>query len=733
MKRFSTLLVSICAFLIVFAHDVEIDGIYYNLYGNRAAVTSNSSASTRSHSYYGDIVIPEYITNEGNTYRVSRIEPFAFSSDSNIHSIHLPNTIDTLMYAAFRSTTVDSLTIPSSVKYIGNNCFIEHTKRISENSFRSCSWRKLIFNCDSVVFDEYLFDNSGIGNWGIDTCEIIWNVKSATVLGSDLFPYGGNIYKFTIGDKVESIPEYLTCSLGGTDLKITNLYVGKNVKKIGYEAFYAGRYADTIVWNVEALGEDHQDGYQLTLGENTKLFFGEDVKEIPVKFLLNSNTNLLHIEIPNNVVVIGNSAFKGCSNLTSVNLGKNISIIGRTAFQDCSGLTSIVIPESVTSIEASAFYGCSSLNSTYYTGTITQWCNIDFGDTSANPISCSKKLNINHQFVTELIIPDGVANIKNYAFANCSSLISVTIPESVTNVGEETFKGCTSIASVSWNAKNCADFTSAPFYTTPSQVSSFIFGHSVQHIPAYLCDGMNQLTDIIIPRSVESIGQGAFLGCSSLTSTHYTGTITQWCNINFDGYSTNPGGKLYINDELVTELIIPNDVTAIMNNTFYNCSSLSSITIPNSVKSIGDYAFYRCDALTSVTIPNSITSIGHGAFSDCSSLESLTIGNSVNSIDYYAFNECDNLIQITCLPETPPTVGENVFSNYNAYLYVPCDSKQKYDLHATWGSFKYIECIEETALEDVKMPDESDIKILCGGQLLILRDDKTYTVMGQEL
>jgi hypothetical protein len=53
--------------------------------------------------------------------------------------------------------------------------------------------------------------------------------------------------------------------------------------------------------------------------------------------------------------------------------------------------------------------------------------------------------------------------------------------------------------------------------------------------------------------------------------------------------------------------------------------------------------------------------------------------------------------------------------------------------HATWGSFKYIECIEETALEDVKMPDESDIKILCGGQLLILRDDKTYTVMGQKL
>jgi len=114
-----------------------------------------------------------------------------------------------------------------------------------------------------------------------------------------------------------------------------------------------------------------------------------------------------------------------------------------------------------------------------------------------------------------------------------------------------------------------------------------------------------------IPNSVTSIGEGAFVGCSSLTS-----------------------------------VTIPNSVTSIGYAAFYGCSSLTSVTIPSSVTSIGDFAFYRCSSLTSVTIPNNVTSIGEEAFSWCSSLTSVTIGNSVTSIGDNAFYNCSSLTSI---------------------------------------------------------------------------------------
>jgi len=169
---------------------------------------------------------------------------------------------------------------------------------------------------------------------------------------------------------------------------------------------------------------------------------------------------------------------------------------------------------------------------------------------------------------------------------------------------------------------------------------------------------------------VTSIGVQAFDSCSSLTSVYYTGDIASWCAIDFYNSTSvfynstsNPlcnGAELYIGGTLVTELIIPDSVTRIYDNAFYNCESLTSVVIPDSVTSIGDWAFRSCSSLTSVVIGNSVTSIGGKAFEGCSSLTSVVIPDSVTSISWNAFYGCSSLTSVE-IGDSVTSIGDEAF------------------------------------------------------------------------
>ena len=150
---------------------------------------------------------------------------------------------------------------------------------------------------------------------------------------------------------------------------------------------------------------------------------------------------LTSIEIPNSVTSIGNEAFWGCRGLTSVTIPNSVTSIGGRAFQGCSGLTSIEIPNSVTSIGNYAFYGCSGLKEVHIND-LSAWCNISFGGSDANPLNYAENLYFNDELVTDLVIPNSVTSIGNYAFYECKGLTSVTIPNSVTSIGEYAFYDC---------------------------------------------------------------------------------------------------------------------------------------------------------------------------------------------------------------------------------------------------------------------------------------------------
>ena len=450
-------------------------------------------------------------------------------------------------------------------------------------------------------------------------------------------------------------------------------------------------------------------------------------------------------------------------------------------------MTSVTIPNSVTSIGSGVFYDCSGLTSVNISD-LEAWCKINFGDYSANPLYYAKKLYLNGELLIELVIPDSIKEIKNYAFWGCSSLTSIIIPNSVTSIGESAFYGCSGLTSVT--IPNSVTSIGGRAFSGCSGLTSVTIPNSVTSIGESAFYGCSGLTSVTIPTSVTSIGYSAFYRCTGLTSVIFnaencktmgsesspvfenctklssvaigenvknipsyafsgcTGLtsvnildLEAWCKINFAEVNSNPlffAKNLYLNGELLTELVIPDSIKEIKNHAFSGCSSLTNVIIPNSVTSIGSSAFRDCSGLTSLTIPNSVTSIGSGVFSgrialrelriedgettlslginsyessgigdglfyDCpletlylgrklfystgegygyspfynnSSLKTVTVGNNVTSIEDYAFTNCSGLTSVT-IPNSVTSIGGHAFEGCSGLTKVIIGSSVK--------------------------------------------------------
>ncbi|MBR2882598.1 MAG: leucine-rich repeat domain-containing protein, partial [Prevotella sp.] len=304
---------------------------------------------------------------------------------------------------------------------------------------------------------------------------------------------------------------------------------------------------------------------------------------------------------------------------------------------------------------------------------------------------------------TGITLKDGTTIISEYAFYNCTNLTSIIIPNSVASIGEYAFSG-SGLTSI--NIPNSiVSINNNTFYGCNSLLS-VIIPDGVKYIGEYAFDSCANLESISIPSSVEVIDGNAFMGCAKLASL-YISDITAWLKIDFKGLYSHPTRdcaiysltSLYLNDELVTELTIPNEITSIPNFALCGISSLASVVIPNTVSKIGSDAF-SMSGLTSITIPNSITSIESYTFDCCSKLVSVTIPNSVKNIGLSAFYGCTSLESISIYANTPPTVESSFTSeNYNIDILVPASAVETYRSTQPWSNFTSIKALPLEILE----------------------------------
>ena len=176
-------------------------------------------------------------------------------------------------------------------------------------------------------------------------------------------------------------------------------------------------------------------------------------------------------------------------------------------------------------------------------------------------------------------------------------------------------------------------------------------GYSVKEGTRIICNNAFagcSLSNIAIPDSVTAIGDSAFSDCSSLSNIVIPDSVTAIGDGAFWGCSSLPN------------IVIPNSVTAIGKCAFSDCSSLSKIVIPDSVTDIGEGAFFYCSSLPNIVIPNSVTSIGDSAFEYCSSLSKIVIPDSVTAIGDSAFFYCSSLPNIV-IPNSVTSIGDSAF------------------------------------------------------------------------
>jgi hypothetical protein len=665
------------------------------------------------------------ISNEGS------IGDYAFFGCSLTESCSLGSEVTSILNHTFDGTSLQEITIPSSVNEIGRGAFgncsqIKHisleygVEQIADSAF---------FRCNSL--EEIVIPNSTktLSNYTFANCS---SMQSAI-----------------IGDNVESIGNstFLSCS------SLQNVVIGSKVGSIGESAFSGCNSLPEIVIPISVM--DIGNSVFDNCNQLTKVIINHRENALALGCKKSaSNSNPLFADCPLDSVYIGGhityattsqynySPFYSNESLRVVTLAENVQEVTPYDFSGCINLQGITVPSTVTSIGGYAFSGCTSMKYVH-TGTSTK----TIGEYAFN--NCTQLKDID--------IQNGNKTIGAYAFRNCASVDSITIPKSVETINRGAFDGCSGITNVtiadrSMTLNLYASFSSCPLdsvyiggdltynnspFRDNTTLRAVTMVEKETEITDYEFSGCTNLREFIIPNTVTMLGQYAFSGCSLLEKVHIGSgvkkvnqyafnnctsldtiliprTVTsiedyafKGCNamktVVIDDRSTvlnlgSNGSNPLFYDCPLDSVYIGGDIVYPTVNTsgyspFYRNTSLRSVHITDQETEISPNEFYGCTNLSRVAIGDGVTTIGNWAFSGCFNLDYFAFGTQVETIGSEAFSDCTGVTQIISRAPVPPACGSQALDDINKWdceLTVPETSILAYQAANQWKEFFFI-------------------------------------------
>ncbi|MDE5565725.1 MAG: leucine-rich repeat protein, partial [Anaeroplasmataceae bacterium] len=654
---------------------------FANCYELTKVTLPDSIKFIRENAFYNDSKLTTI-----NMEDVQAICSYAFTNCTSLNNIDLSKTYSIAIqafYGCSSLTEVDLSALRNSGKEVFANCtnlksvkFSNDTK-LSEGMFKNSGLEIVDFgvkripaecfaqcaNLTSVVAKNDLID---LGYHAFADCP---NLKSIDLQGAlrylydEVFLNCTNLENvslpnssFTVGNRV-----FANCTkLTSLEFKEDTLWlsVGKGI------------LVDSSVSSFDTSLSNHyssNDGVLLDLSQEAIL-------------LVAPMAALGDYVIPASIKRVGDGAFSWMDSLTKLTIESSDLILGDYAFANCEALTEVVLPESGIVISNEAFLGCTSLNQVENLDQVTSFGKSSFSNTSLTNIIIADEAEIlDHAFagigtltnislgknvslstgafqncgrlVEVNIALDGSLTIGDEAFANDNQLTTINLSQASGKIGARAFYG-TKLTSVDLSA---IDEVGAMAFADCNMLSSVLLT-KVQKIGAYAFASVIEdsdgtiLSQVSLPDSLVSLGEGAFKGCKTLVSIHLPDALEL---IESNTFADCKALKTVENAA---------NILSVGTNAFSNCNALDSIDLSN-VEFIGDYAFLNCTSLKEVDFA-SLEKVGFGSFAS-SGIQSINSALKLKRIEGYAF-QSTGLTSVS-LPLLE-VVKEGAFSNCNSLV-----------------------------------------------------------------
>ncbi|WP_405352958.1 leucine-rich repeat protein, partial [Ruminococcus sp.] len=581
---------------------------------------------------------------------IKYIDSGAFACMSASINLDELTNLEYIGYGAFAMSTISELVIPSSVTAIGENAFAysPYLSKVTMSSGITEIGKAAFYNCTNLTSINLPSTVKTVGEGAFQNCS---NLQTVRLGGITEIPYGlfydcKALSSVTLPTNLKTIGTWAF----GNCSNLTEVTIPASVISIEYSAFNGCTSLSSVTLSrgLETIG-DYAFWY----------------------------CNMSSIEIPDTVTTMGTYAFAYCSALKDVKLSSGLTVLNEWSFAYCTNLQTIIFTKSIKTVNTSAFNE-SSLNIIYYTGNSSEWAS-----TTINTYN-DALINARVYYYSETYLDTGWRYVNNVPtrWSNASEGLEFAVLTTYSSVSEVSAKSDIVGTAECIGLGSCSDtdiiipsvcFIDGKLYSV-TQIGKQAF---------HPFTGGNRITSIQISKSVINIGEKAFQGCSELSTVMFED----------EAKLTSIGEYAFSGCSKLTNIELPNELENIEAYALHNCSSLSNIKIPSSVINMGEAAFkicekleevifgenshlgsiekdtfYNCYLLKNIEIPGSVISIGENAFWHCWGLEELTFtkDSQLTTIAQNAFKSCRKIKTIVFLTNANLSIYSEAFSGCEA-------------------------------------------------------------------